>query len=488
MKSSVTWCSLSWLLWVLCGAVQAQETVNPRSSSTTLAGGGGSADFTELMNLIQQTIDPQAWIDASSTMVPYPSGVYVDPQGQLRQVKIDRETERTSWSAVRQGPQHPWRSESKLRIISVRGLDESLSLLRSRGLRPSPEVQALAGLSRIDFVKFDVAHEDILLAGPANIGLPPGASGPPGFLLEDLALLTSLVNTQTAPLGCSIDPTDSGVLAAQQLIEAAGATQRLSSNPQKFTDQMQEKIGPHNVSIYGMPANSPTALALVAADEHMKQIGFGTATTSVPIAAYFDHLERQANVPQQSLIRWWFSFANQPILCNASRDIFRLPQKCVVLLSEQQWVSQLGRKATGDSDLCADAFAAEMTAKINELRLAHPAYARMCAIFEMALALQVALEASGQPAFHSWFPHLVQSGRFANDEIRAPKTVSGLSAWHKLSNGTIVAVVSGGVSIHARKLASRSRWLTNEQASEFTTMEPAAAAISHGNWWWDEPE
>ncbi len=35
------------------------------------------------MNLIQQTIDPDSWLQAggTNTISPYPSGVYVDPKG-----------------------------------------------------------------------------------------------------------------------------------------------------------------------------------------------------------------------------------------------------------------------------------------------------------------------------------------------------------------------------------------------------------------------
>lgn len=484
MKIGVACLSLSLWLSVLCSSGLPQETTGKPADSKGLTGGGGGADFTELMNLIQQTIDPLAWADASSTMVPYPAGVYVDPQGQMRQVKIDDAVAQEIHQVHPQGPQSAWLTESKMRVVSLRRLDDALAMLPPNRSGLSQELHMLAGLSRIDFVKIDAAHEDLLLAGPAHTGIQPNRSGPPGFYLADLMLLANLVSSHTPPLGCSIDPTDTGIMAAQQLIEAAGASKRLSSNPQKFTDQMQEKIGPHNVSIFGMPANSPTALALVIADEHMKQIGFGNATTSVPIKTYFDHLDRQSKVPQQSLIRWWFAYANEPVLSNDLGNFFRLPPQCVALMSEQQWVSQLGRKATGVNDPCADAFATEMTAKLGELRLAHPAYARMCCIFETALALQLALESSGQASLQAWFPNLVQNGRFTSHEPPAVKTVSGLSAWHRLSNGTVVAVVSGGVSIDARHPASRSRWQPTELGTNIT-IESTGESTDPRRWWWD---
>ncbi len=478
----------SFFLLASCEFAVCQDSQAARAPTSGLSGGGGGADFTELMTLIQQTIDPQAWLDNSSTMVPYPSGVYVDPLGQIRHlgsadnVQLNESTSPPRLQAGRVG--HPWLARSEQRVVSLRRLDESLADLRAHGLRISQEMQSFAGMSRIDFLKLDIANEDILLVGPANIPHAQQTAVEHGFQLQDLALLTSLVNSRTLPLGCSIDPTDEGIVAATQLVEAAGALKRLSSNPQKFVGQMQEKIGPHHVSIYGMPANSPTALALVVADEHMKKIGFGTAKTNVSIQSYFDHLDRRTDVPQQSLIRWWFTYANAPIGVNAAGDLFQFPKSSVALLSEQQWVSLVGRKATGANDPCADAFAAEMTSKLNELRLEHPAYARMCAIFESALALQVALEATGQTSWEAWFPNLVRAGRWTHEEANTPQTVSGMTAWHKLTNGTTVAVVSGGVSIHARRPASRERWQEIEMPNDLPA-PTTTTSRSHENWWWN---
>lgn len=463
-----------------------------------LSGGGGGADFSELMALIQQTIDPNAWIDASSVMTPFPSGVYVDPHGQLRHVSIDAETlpvslksqpfEKQSIKDKEQpllshasGLSHPWRNESDLRVISLRKLDRALGWRVASGLRTTQEFEHLAGLSRIEYVFIDVANEDVLFAGPAAGERQATVQG---FHLIDLALLIELLNSRSSPLGCSIDPTDEGILAAQQLLKPAGALKRLAIDPQKFVGQMQDKIGPHHVRVFGMPANSPAAMALVAADEHMKQLGFGTAHTSVPIESYFDHLDKQADVPAQSLIRWWFTFANEPIRANEQQTLFQLPTQCVALLSEQQWVSMLGRKATGEHDPAADAFAASMTAGMGELRKVHTDYARMVALFESTLALQLALEASGQHDLHDWFPNLQHLVYASFNQPAEPKTVSGLTTWHKHKQGTVVAVVSGGVQINPRKLSAESRWEAASISVDLP-LQTTSVEVSRGSWWWD---
>lgn len=444
-------------------------------------GGGSSANFSQLMMLIQQTIDPTDWIDGSSTLSPYPNGVYVDPAGQLKHLSSDPSalilSLRTSASELRQ----PWRTESPLRIVSLRRLDMALAEIAAGGRRASQELDHLAGLSRIDYVQVDVAGEDVLLAGPAASGR---AGAPRGFYLSDLALLVELINSRTTPFGCSIDPTDTGILAAQQLLKPAGALKRLAHNPKKFVGQMQDKIGPHHVRVFGMPANSPAAMALVLADEHMKQLGFETAHTPVAIESYFEQLDHQADVPAQSLVRWWFAFANEPVRANESKDRFQLPERCVALFSEQQWMSLAGLKPTGEQDAAADAFAKGLTEAMDKLRDVHPAYARLCALFESALALQIALEANGQRNLHAWFPNLQQYGRAACDPQMEPKSVTGLTAWHKLKKGAVVAVVSGGVLIDAKSLATPEHW----QPANSDVELPLASTrydTAADHWWWD---
>lgn len=460
---------------------QAGSDAQASSDAQAGQGGGAIANFSALMSLIQQTIDPLDWMDGSSVMSPFPSGVYIDAAGQLKHLSSGADALPVSLNAPVTKLRQAWRAESPQRIISLRKLDQALGERVASGRRVSLEFERLAGLSRIEYVHIDVANEDVWLVGPAA---GARAAVPQGFYLADLALLVELINSRSTPLGCSIDPTDAGILAAQQLLTPAGALKRLSVNPKKFVGQMQDKIGPHHVRVFGMPASSPAALALVLADEHMKRIAFETARTSVDMESYFDHLDKQSNVPTQSLIRWWFAFANKPIRANAQRDLFQLPEQCVALYSEQQWVSLTGLQPTGEQDVAADAFAKGMTDGLDELRGAHPAYARLCALFESALALQLALESNGQQNLHAWFPNLEQYARAACDPLMEPKTVSGLTAWHKLKQGTVVAVVSGGVLINSKPLASPERWQSASIAIDLP-LELNRFEANVERWWWD---
>ncbi len=388
---------------------------NPAEGSPgVLPGGAAMADFATLMNLIEQTIDPDSWLNAggTSSMMPYPGGVYIDPKGQVRrlsnaQVRVDLSRPQQSELRLR----HAWLEPSALRTVSLKGLDKHLAETMRLGLRPTLEVRKLAGLSRIEFVKVDIAAEDILIAGPAGAGS--------GFELEDMAVLSALISSTTTPLGCSIEPSDAGIRAAQQLLTRGNTLEQLARTPQRVMDQMQQAIGPHQVQVFGLQANTGTATALVDADEHMKRVGFGTLATQPAVKSYFDFMDLQPVVPQQSLIRWWFSYANAPIEVNPAGDTFRLPEQSLCVLSEQQWVTDQGRAPTGQQDPAADGFAEELTNQLPELRLSMPGYSRLAAIFESAVALQLGIESSEQPTLAAWFPTLCGLGQTETDVKRA---------------------------------------------------------------------
>ena len=59
-----------------------------------------------------------------------------------------------------------------------------------------------------------------------------------------------------------------------------------------------------------------------------------------------------------------------------------------------------------------------------------------------------------------------------------------LTAWHKLKQGTVVAVVSGGVRIDAKSLASPEHWQSVSTDIEL----PLSSTRFDGDskhWWWD---
>lgn len=449
------------------------------------AGGGVVADFTTLMNLIEQTITPDDWQNngGSNTMIPYPNGVFVDPKGQLKRVEVVN-VERSIEQRLRNASKEPaqgnraWQNASDLRMVSLKKLDQALFEIAAGRSLMSADIIRLGGINQISYVLIDPKSEDIILAGPAD----PDRTG---FFLEDLAVVSALVNQQTQPLGCSIEPKQDRLLATQKFLGQPDAGNMLSKSPKRFAEQLGATIGDYDVEIFGMNPRCGTAVALVAADEHMKQLGFGKVSLPINIKSYFDHLDAQNTVPNQSMIRWWFAFTEEHVTTNESRSLFSLPKNCVRVLSEQQFVTQTGRKPTGGSDPAADAFASELSQKMNQVRNYEQNYGRLCCVFETALALQLALDSSGMADLRPWFPNLCGLGKQDHWKGTEPKSVPGLVTTQALKKKKVnVAVISGGVTINPKSLAQSE----NIKVTSLLTGSavPTSAKVPEGKaWWWD---
>ncbi|MCA9193801.1 MAG: DUF1598 domain-containing protein [Planctomycetales bacterium] len=462
-----------------------------RDGNTTspVAGGAAMADFATLMTLIQQTIEPDSWLlnGGNSTIMEFPSGVYVDPAGQLKRVERlpTREDEKALGSLLQrnEGANGAWLEPSPLRVVSLRSLESAVLSAVKEGKRPSDELLNLAGLTKLVYVRVDPANEDVLLAGPSE---PHSIA----FQLEDLATVAALINQHTSPLGCSIEPSHQGLLAAQQLLSNEKNIALLGRSPRQFAEKLQAAVGPHTIHTFGIDEKSCTAIALIDADEHMKRVGFDLDVPKLGVDSYFDHLGRQAKPAEQSMIRWWFAYSDEPIIASSQGNLFQLPDNCVSVMSEQQWVNQQGRFATGNSDPSADAFASEFSKALPRLRSKHPAYARLAAVCEIAMSLQLALESSGMVDLRSWFPNLCKLGQCTNENVTPARTVAGLTNTYRHSkSGTVVAVVSGGVMLDPSARARKSKE-SQFLASSVVPYRPTAVATSGIkdptlSWWWD---
>jgi len=479
----------------LAGSINSsqQSLEGSAKSPEIVPGGAAMADFGTLMNLIESTIDPDSWLSqgGSSAMLPYPAGVWVDPRGQLKRRPVllmdpssVENLQRVGQAGSKAG-QAAWHQHSPLRIISLRQLDQLLLDVSRRQSKMSPEILRLAGLSQVQYVLIDSGNEDVLLAGPAN-----GHQN--GFFLEDLALVAGLIHGDTQPFGCSIEPNQKSMLQTQEYISTSQAQKLLSQSPEKFAKRLEQLMGHHDVQVFGMHSKTSTAVALLAADVSMKQLGFGKSELPLQVNTYFDFLERESVIPKQSLVRWWFDYSDRPIASNREQTLFRLPDDCVELYSEQQFLTEHGRQATGQRDAAADAFAVELNEHLVHLRQLEPCYSRMCCVFEAALGLQIARESAGVTNYRGWFPTLCGLGQMEHQFVQEPQLVSGLVATHQSQlSRTNLAVVSGGVQVNPIRMARRDNWrvashLSGSAVPQLAASQLAASQSQEGvRWWWD---
>jgi len=462
-------------------------------------GGQSLADFTELIALIRTTI-PGQWDTGEDTITSYVNGVWIDPAGKLhREPTIAKNQSRKpvvngeGTSATGTRPESDFISipmldelgldrEESVRWISIRQI-EKLLLDREKDKSRSVCLELLGGLTRLDHVARDHETNDWYLGGPAggmvldkSGNLISRTTGLPPILLEDLLCVAPLVLKGKGPLGCSIDPVPESLKKVSMLIRQNSFIKQLSSQPEKATNFLSDSLGDQRATFIGLPYNSPTAMALLLADEHMKRIGLGLVDERVGapkgVVNYWQACEKLGAVPGQSMVRWWFTMPNQvSIGVDESGDVFTIQSSSVRVMSQKQFLDQRGdRQDSADKDLAADTFADSFTSEFQSIQKKYPVHGRLRHIFDLAVALQLIADETPQRSERPL--------EMASDDSRRPvvefpiQWVPSISAWRKTSNGRIAAVVSGGVVIDSKKVKlDRSTILGNIERKTALSLE-----------------
>ncbi len=156
--------------------------------------------------------------------------------------------------------------------------------------RPSPaaiktgkalpeEIKFLGGLQAIRYVLVYPEQKDIVLVGPGEgwkadshgniVGV---TTGRPVMLLDDLLVaLRTAAEAAEGGITCSIDPTPEGM----RQLRAYAATLHTIGNPGTTASNIEQVLGPQQISFSGVPTTSHFARVLVAADYRMKRLAMG---------------------------------------------------------------------------------------------------------------------------------------------------------------------------------------------------------------------
>ncbi len=429
--------------------------------------GGGSplADFQQLTQLIQ-TIVPSNWdIDGGEdTIQQSPSGVWIDTDGKLHRNERSKRAlpipgQDATAPAVLDLPLGTLQANEGLRWISLSEVEAKLQQAIDRKEYASTTMQILGGLTRIDFVAYDKAKKSWFLGGPAGdlvldrkgqligreTGLPP-------ILLEDLLSVAPMILNGKGAMGCSIDPVPERLKAVSDLVVSPIAKRSLTQQAAKWSAKLAETLGDQKATVFGLPEDSPTAIALLIADEHMKRIGLGLEVGPGTLMSYWEESEKRGSVPSSALIRWWFALRDDiQIGTDSNNLVFSLASPTVQVLSQDQWMDATGQRFDSNKrDPAADAFAKGFSDHFDKLQQMYPViYGRMRHICDLSVALRIVRE-------ESMAQHLDPFPLLADKSIQphaaAPvKWIPSIAAWRQTSSGRVAAIVSGGVSIDAKK-------------------------------------
>ena len=478
------------------------EIVRQRGAS----GGGVQADFTSLMNLISTTVQPDSWEDLSGpgSMMPYRTGVYVDPNGLMRQLTKEEKTgalESLGGRARSADLNEDLARPSGMRLVSLKRLERAVGERLETGRPILETMRRLAGLTQIKHIFVYPDDHEIVIAGPAEgwnydeSGRPVGreTSRPLLHLDDFVVVLRTFAPGGKGELGCSINTRDANLKEVKDFVEVSNKSPLppgLSAR-NKWLSDLQQRLGLQDVVVIGVPGNTRVAQVLVEADYRMKLIGVAKLDGGKQIPSYFDLLKAAGQVKGAPLeaLRWWLTMKYGGIAHNPDRSFFEIQDSSVLVQSENQFVNSRGQHVpTGVSEPVNRKFAENFTKHYNELAQRDHVFADLRNIFDMALVAAVCRQ-EGLHERADWeLGAFASGGAYQPAAVAAPTVVESVMNHRVYGGKDIVVQVAGGVQGDILAIARDKSLAREDAALDTVARRGKKPALPEGRWWWDAKE
>ncbi len=465
-------------------------------------GGGAEADFDSLIDLITSTIKPTTWdtVGGAGSVAPFPTGVYVDPQGVL--IPAMKKDATGQLAALHQASaagtvRSSARVRSALRKVSLPRLERQVQMRLAAGANPTEDMQLLAGLERIQYVFVYPDARDLVVAGPAGDWRagPEGAvvsadSGRPVLRLDDLVVVfRHMMSGPDARFGCAITPTEEALKRTQEFLEQSKKRPLRTGEREKWLADLRAKVGQQDIDVYGLDPRTRAARVMVEADYRMKLVGMGLEEGVAGVTSYLElvRVPKGVDPPPMDVLRWWFTLNYDAVLASQDRRAFEVRGQGVKVLSENEKLTAEGKRIhPGTSDELNQQFAHSFTVHFAELCDKYPIYAELRNVFDLALvgALVREEKLADQAGWHMTC--------FGDPEVfgvelgHAPSKVETVVNHRVVNRVHVLAGVSGGVRVDPASLVKpdamkvdREGDLARRQSTAAPKQLPAEA------WWWD---
>jgi hypothetical protein len=493
----------------VAGASAALQQMSPNRSrvqtEANLARGeilGGGANFTELIQLIQNETDGP-WFDVDAeggTMTPFTSGIQVDPRGVLARVGRNDATGRVL--ALREQSRTASLNEdmlraSSLRLVSLTRLEQEVSRRLAEGKPVVESMKQLAGLSQVQYLFIYPESGEIVIGGPAEgwrygaHGQPVGIdSGRPTLQLDDLVTLLRTFGPQgQSVFGCSIDPRQENLKAVKQFVADSQANGPLSpAGVKSWAKKVGTLLGQQEISVFGVPANSRVARVMVEADYRMKLIGIGKLDGGSNIPNYFELLAKDPSLASSNLeaLRWWMTLKCDAVLYSPSRDAYEIRGSSVKCLSENEFLSENGQRlATGKAEPINQRFAANFTSHYQQLAAQDPIFADLQGIFDLAIVAALIQRDQLDQRAHWDRGVLADQGAYQPAVYAAPRQTESVVN-HRVFNGRdVVLQVAGGVRWDVLAVLQDNQVAQPSPRLGGVAQAARAPELPAGRWWWD---
>ncbi len=368
------------------------------------------------------------------------------------------------------------------RVISLRGLETAIAAMMNEDQPLPPEMIYMAGLQRVECVMLDDANNDILIAGPAegwevdrNGRVVGSTTRQPVIHLQDFLVALRCVENarQGQGISISIDPSEEGAQRLSQLYRQQGFTPAMK-------EQVEEAMGPQQISLTGVPEDSRFAQILTAADYRMKRYSMGLDAAPIENMPSLLEIVKNNNATLRNASpRFWMECNYEPVAVNEDNTIWQIRGQGVKTLTEDGFFNRDGEVETrGTTNKFAQQWADSMTERFEELSAADPSLRELRNLMDMSvigaiIAREGLLERAGLE-----IPML--AGTIETPSWNVPKTVASQCSFIQLRNAWMVTA-SGGVQVDSWSVAENLEAVT-ETAEIF---QVAANRTAGDRWWWN---
>jgi hypothetical protein len=477
------------------------DSSSPRRPAPPNLRTGGQVDFQPLIDLIQQTIEPNSWntVGGAASIEGFAGGVWIDTNGLLRrreQQDGSGDLERLREQMRHDAPAGDFARPAALRKVSLPRLERIVRAhLHSKQPLP-PEVRYLAGLQEVRHIFVYPEEQDVVIAGPADgwridaAGRAVGATSErPVVQLDDLvAILRVCLPSGNGAFGCGIFPRRERLAAVHDYLNGAPTEIEPARRPD-FLRRLRDELGPQDIRVWGIAAGSHVGQVLVEADYRMKLVGIGLDPGGPAVPSYLDMIEVPPGTdpPAMETLRWWFTEHYDAVVASPLADAFQIRGTGVQVQSENELITPLGERVhTGRAEPNNARFARNFTAHFAALAEQEPVYAELRHMFDLSV-LAAILDGHDVAQRIGWdYGCFARPDEYVIPLQNPPRTVETVINHRVIRDRHIVAAISGGVVVNPWPAVKRADQTGDSAAAlQKVASESRRAPRSQNVWWWD---
>ncbi|MDB4561595.1 DUF1598 domain-containing protein [bacterium] len=423
------------------------------------------------------------------------AGIDVDAAGVLKVRQFDPRLANQRLAAARtKRADTDVMRPAELRKVSLNRLEAAIADRLASGGAIDQEMQALAGLTAVQYVFFYPETNDIVVAGPAEgffadptdrlVGLETGR---PVVLLEDLVTALRAYGPGyrgTSVISVSIDPTAEGLQRMNQFLASVrGRVQ--PSDARRLASGLQQNLGLQKVTFRGIPTSTHFARVLVEADYRMKLIGIGLERLPVPLMSYVERA-KPTTVAANAMERWYFQPNYDGIAVSEDGFAMKIKERGVQLVGANERVAKGGQRvASGRVNRASQAFCQEFTDKFPQIAGKVRIYAELRQLIDVAIAAAYIQQQDfyGQADWN--MPVLMNESKVKVETYVAPSQVA--TAVNAIWKGnTLMTPLGGGVNLQPKLAIARDRVVVDTGGDNSRVKQTAGPSkLADGQWWWD---